>query len=157
MRLPTQRTTRSPFVRQSPCNARLHRSVKTGGQTCPPKCSATGKHLNGRHSTPVRGARAPEHLTSLTATNLISETATVRAQSRAEAPAEFELRINPKLRQGNYEFQPEEFLETVKRHNVKMTDPETDGSQAMEAASERNDEGAGVGRGREHKNAGGFL
>jgi hypothetical protein len=101
--------------------------------------------------------RAPEHLTSLTATNLISETATVRTQSRAEARAEVELRINPKLKQDNYEFQPEEFRETGKRHNVKMTDPEPDGSQAMEAASERNDDGAGVGRGREHKNAGGLL
>jgi ubiquinone biosynthesis protein COQ9 len=48
------------------------------------------------------------------ARSLISGTVTVKAQSKAEALAEVEQRINPKLRQEGYEFQLE-FLETVER------------------------------------------
>jgi hypothetical protein len=48
------------------------------------------------------------------ATSLISGTATVSAQSEAEALAKVEKKINPKLRQGGYEFQLE-FLETEER------------------------------------------
>jgi hypothetical protein len=48
------------------------------------------------------------------ATSLISGTVTVSAQSKAEALAKVEQQINPKLRQGGYEFQLE-FLETVER------------------------------------------
>lgn len=46
------------------------------------------------------------------ATSLISGTATVSAQSKAEALAKVEQQINPKLKQEGYEFQLE-FLETV--------------------------------------------
>ncbi len=46
------------------------------------------------------------------ATSLISGTVTVSAQSKAEALAKVEKKINPTLRQGGYEFQLD-FLETV--------------------------------------------
>ncbi len=46
------------------------------------------------------------------ATSLISGTATVSAQSKAEALAKVEQQINLKLKQEGYEFQLE-FLETV--------------------------------------------
>ena len=48
------------------------------------------------------------------ATSLISGSVTVSAQSKAEALAKVEQQINPKLKQGGYEFQLE-FLETVER------------------------------------------
>jgi hypothetical protein len=48
------------------------------------------------------------------ATNLISGTVTVSAQSEAEALAKVEQRINSELRQEGYEFQLE-FLETVQQ------------------------------------------
>lgn len=48
------------------------------------------------------------------ATNLISGTLTVSAQSKAETLVKVEQEINPKLRQRGYEFQLE-FLETVER------------------------------------------
>lgn len=48
------------------------------------------------------------------ATNLISGTVTVSAQSQGEALAKVEQRINPKLKQEGYEFQLE-FLETAER------------------------------------------
>jgi hypothetical protein len=48
------------------------------------------------------------------ARSLISGTVTVSAQSKAEALAKVEQRINPKLRQEGYEFQLE-FLETVEQ------------------------------------------
>ncbi len=48
------------------------------------------------------------------ATSLISGSVTVSAQSKAEALAKVEQQINPKLRQGGYEFQLD-FLEAVER------------------------------------------
>ena len=55
-----------------------------------------------------------EYNVRVIATSLISGTVTVSAQSKAEALAKVEQQINPKLRQGGYEFQLE-FLETVER------------------------------------------
>ncbi|HKZ78833.1 MAG TPA: hypothetical protein VJ124_11060 [Pyrinomonadaceae bacterium] len=48
------------------------------------------------------------------ASNLITATVTVGAESKAEALAKVERRINPRLKQEAYEFQLE-FLENVQR------------------------------------------
>lgn len=115
MRLPTRLTTRLPLVRQPAHDDLIYGSVRTGGQACPPTCSAKEHHLSGRHGTTVRGKRTPDHTVRVIATNLISGTASVLAQYKAGALAEIQLRINPKVRQDSYEFQLDEFLETVER------------------------------------------
>ncbi len=63
----------------------------------------------------ARGTRTADYTFTVIATSLVSGTSTVRASSKAEALAEAEQRINPKLRQEGYEFQVEEFLEAVER------------------------------------------
>jgi hypothetical protein len=78
-------------------------------------CSAQEQRLDGNHRTSVRGERTAKHIIRVIATNLISGTVTLRAESKAEVLAEVEQRINPKLRQVSYEFQLEEFLETLER------------------------------------------
>ncbi len=113
--LATQRTTRSPLVRQPPRKDETHRSVKPRGQASRHKCTVWEHLLNGCHKTSVCGKRAPKHTVRVIAKNLIGGTVTVRAQSEARALAEVEQRINPKLRQDGYEFQRMEFLEIVQR------------------------------------------
>jgi hypothetical protein len=75
--------------------------------------SARNQHLNGRHGTSARGKRNPEHISQIITTSLIGGAVTNSPQSKAEALAELEQRINPKLKQGIYEFHLEEFLEIV--------------------------------------------
>jgi hypothetical protein len=82
-------------------------------------CSVKEQHTSRRHRTSARGKRTLEHTIRVIATNLISGTVTVRAESNAEALAEVEQRINPKLKQEGYEFQLVEFLEP----NRLMPDP----------------------------------
>jgi hypothetical protein len=84
-------------------------------------CSAKGQHPNGSHRTSAQGKRTADYTIRVIATNLISGTVTVRAQSKAEALAEVEQQINPKLRQEGYEFQLVEFLETVEK--IQCADP----------------------------------
>ena len=64
--------------------------------------------MSGRRRTSAKGKRTADYTIRVLATNLISGTVTVRPQSKAEAHAEVEQRINPKLRQEGYEFQVEE-------------------------------------------------
>jgi hypothetical protein len=115
MRLPTRRTTRSRLVRQQPRDDGFHSSVSAGEQAYPPKCSVKGPHLSGRHNPSARGKRTAAYPTRITATNLIRENFIFRAACNAEAPAMVGQRINPKLMQGDHQFQPIEFLETVER------------------------------------------
>jgi hypothetical protein len=154
MRLPTRRTTRSPLVRLPPCNDGLYRSLKTGGQACPPpECSTKEHHLNGGHRTSVREKRTPGQTISVIATNLTSGAVTVCARYKAEALAEVQQRMDPKLRQECYEIQLE-FLETVELTQSVAARPGGDGFPATKAAVVRNGDGAGVGRDWEHKNEG---
>ena len=87
--------------------------MRPGGQTCPPKCSAKEQDLSCRHGTSVRGKQNPDHAHRVIATNLVIGTATLLAQCKAGALADVQQRIKPKPRQDTYEFQLEEFLETV--------------------------------------------
>jgi hypothetical protein len=107
MRLPTQRTTKSPLVRQPVRDDRFHRSVRTGDRACPLMCSAKEQHPSGRYHISVRGKRTADYPLSIIATNLIRETLTIRAGCNAEAPAVVGQRINSKFKQGTYEFQLE--------------------------------------------------
>ena len=59
-----------------------------GGQACPPRFSAKEDYLSGRRRTSVQGKRIADYTIRVIATNLISGTVTVRAQSKAEALAE---------------------------------------------------------------------
>lgn len=113
MRLPTRLTTRLPLVRQPTRDDLISSSVRTGGQICPRLCSAKEQHLSGGYGTTVRGKPTPDHTVRVLATNLSSGTATVLAQYQAGALAEIQRRIIPKLRQDSYEFQLDEFIETV--------------------------------------------
>ncbi len=121
----------------------------------PPRCSVKEEYLNGRRGTSVQGKRTAEYAIRVLAKNLTGGTVTVRAQSKARTLAEVEQRINPKLRQDRYEFQLVEFLKTVKELNLLMPDLKADSSQTMEAALERNEDGAGLGQGQKHRNQGG--
>jgi hypothetical protein len=127
-------------VRQPAPDDLICSSVRTGGQTCPPMCSAKEQHLSGGHGTTVRRKPTPDHTVRVLATNLISRTATVLALHQAGSLAEVQQRIIPKLRQDGYEFQLEEFIETVEGTQGP------DGSQAMVATLNRNGDGAGLGR-----------
>lgn len=113
MRLPTRLTTRLPLVRQPAPDDLIYSSVRTGGQICPRLCSAKEQHLSGGYGTTVRGKPTPDHTVRVLATNLSSGTATVLAQYQAGALGEAQQRIIPKLRQDSYEFQLDEFIETV--------------------------------------------
>jgi hypothetical protein len=113
MRLPTRLTTRLPLVRQPTRDDLISSSVRTGGQICPRLCSAKEQHLSGGYGTTVRGKPTPDHTVRVLATNLISGAATVLAQYQAGSLAEVQQRIIPKLRQDSYEFQLDEFIETV--------------------------------------------
>ncbi len=134
MRLPTQYAPRSPLVRQQPRDDGSHRSVRTREQACSPKCSANEEHLSGKDGTSVPGNRTSEHTIRVIATNLSRQTVLIRAGCNAKAPGVVERRINPKLRQRIYEFQLEEFLETVERTQC------ADGTQTMKAALEGKDD-----------------
>ena len=115
MRLPTQRTTKSPLVRQPVRDDRFHRSVRTGERAWPLMCSAKEQHSGGRYHISVRGNRTADYPLRIIATNLIRETLIIRAGWNAVAPAVVGQRINPKFMQGLYEFQLEEFLETLEK------------------------------------------
>src|ERR1700732_1036265 len=103
------------LLRQLPSDGGLPRSVKPGAQTCPPLRSARDQHLNGRHGDSARGKRNPEHTSRVITTHLISGGVTARAQSKAGVLPEVDKGINPKLTQVIYEFQLQEFLETLVR------------------------------------------
>jgi hypothetical protein len=86
---------RIPTPAAPPRDDVCHRSVRTGRRACPPKCSAQEQRLKSRHRATVRGKLTPQHTIRVIATNLISGTVTVRAESKSEALTEVEQRINP--------------------------------------------------------------
>jgi len=152
MRLPTQRTTKSPLVRQPVRDDRFHRSVRTGERAWPLMCSAKEQHSGGRYHISVRGNRTADYPLRIMATNLFRETLIICGGCSSEAPAVEGQRINSKFKQGIYEFQLEKSsLKPWKERNVLTAANEADGTLAMKASFEGKDNGTALRQGREHK------
>lgn len=104
-------------------------------------CSAKDQNLSGRLHASVRGKRTADYSLRIIATNQIRETLIICGGCSSEARAVVGQRVNPKFKQGIYEFQLEKSsLKPWKEHHVLMAGIGADGTPAMKASFEAKDD-----------------